>query len=88
MQPNLERRRRCIGVATCLHADVEGCTLMVASRQVRIHAAHSTDLYVRVLSNPIIEHSDGLRFAPYQPAYPGAAEVRAWGGEALPTCPG
>lgn len=48
---------------------------MVASRQVRIHAAHGTDLYVRVLSNPIIEHSDGLRFAPYQPAYPGAAEV-------------
>lgn len=41
---------------------------------MRIHAAHRSDLYLRVRSHPIIEHSSALRFAPYAPAYAGAAD--------------
>ena len=33
--------------------------------QVRIHRALATDLYLRVRSKPIIEHSSQMRFAPY-----------------------
>ena len=47
--------------------------MYVAARQVRVHSAAGTDLYLRVLSNPVIEHSAGLRFAPWAPAYAGAA---------------
>lgn len=47
---------------------------MIAARQVRIHAAERSDFYLRVKSHPIIEHSSALRFAPYELAYPGAAE--------------
>jgi hypothetical protein len=32
---------------------------------VRIHDARSSDLYLRTRSHPIIEHSSGLRFAPF-----------------------
>lgn len=47
---------------------------------MRIHAAHRSDFYLRVRSHPIIEHSAGLRFAPYAPAYPGAgADLAAEG---------
>ncbi|KAF8064675.1 hypothetical protein HT031_003477 [Scenedesmus sp. PABB004] len=46
----------------------EGCTLMLASHQVRIHDAVGCDFYLRVRSRPIIEHSTGLRFAPYDGA--------------------
>lgn len=51
-------------------------TLMLAARQLRIHSTHQTDIYLRVVSNPIIEHSSGVRFAPYALSYPGAVEVR------------
>ena len=44
---------------------------MIAARQVRIHAAHASDFYLRVRSHPIIEHSSSLRFAPYACSYPG-----------------
>lgn len=54
--------------------------LYVAARQVRVHSAAGTDLYLRVLSHPIIEHSSALRFAPFQPSYPGsAADLEAHG---------
>lgn len=56
-------------------ADVSDSTLMLASRQVRIHATHMTDIYLRVRSNPIIEHSSGVRFAPYQLTYPQSEQV-------------
>ena len=56
---------------------------MLASHQVRIHSAQRCDFYLCVRSNPIIEHSAGLRFAPYAPAYPGAgAQLAASGLEA------
>jgi len=41
------------------------CTLYLGSRQLRIHTSHATDLYVHTTSHPILEHCDGLRFAPY-----------------------
>lgn len=34
---------------------------MLASRQVRIHSARGCDFYLRLKTNPIIEHSEGLR---------------------------
>lgn len=47
---------------------------------MRIHAAHRSDLYLRVRSHPIIEHSSALRFAPYAPSYEGAgADLEAQG---------
>jgi hypothetical protein len=39
--------------------------LVLASRQIRLHDAHHCDFYLHVLSNPIIEHCDTLRFAPH-----------------------
>ncbi|KAL6751218.1 tubulin binding cofactor C-domain-containing protein [Haematococcus lacustris] len=44
---------------------IQGCTLTLAAHQVRIHNAQDSTLYLRVRSRPIIEHSSGLRFAPY-----------------------
>lgn len=38
---------------------------MLASHQVRVHAAHRCDLYLRVRSNPIIEDCTGVGVAPY-----------------------
>jgi tubulin-specific chaperone C len=46
-------------------ADVQGCVVMLASFQVRIHTSSSTDFYLLTRSKPVIEHSSGLRFAPY-----------------------
>uniref|UniRef100_A0A7S3QMJ9 C-CAP/cofactor C-like domain-containing protein n=1 Tax=Dunaliella tertiolecta TaxID=3047 RepID=A0A7S3QMJ9_DUNTE len=45
--------------------DVQGCTFVLASYQVRIHRAASCDFYLRVRSRPIIEHTQGARFAPF-----------------------
>ncbi|DBA73148.1 hypothetical protein WJX79_007037 [Trebouxia sp. C0005] len=49
----------------------EDCTLQLASHQIRIHNAHRCALHIRARSNPIIEHSDGLQFTDYTPAYAG-----------------
>ncbi|KAF6255637.1 tubulin binding cofactor C-domain-containing protein [Scenedesmus sp. NREL 46B-D3] len=65
----LQQLRRCrvyagpVAGATFV-SGISDCTLMVASHQVRIHDACSSDLYLRTRSHPIIEHSSGLRFAP------------------------
>ncbi len=40
-------------------------------RQCRIHHAKSTNFYIHVNSQPVIEHSDGLGFAPYSLKYEG-----------------
>lgn len=55
-------------------AGVQDCTLQLASHQIRIHNAHRCNVYIRARSNPIIEHSNGLQFAPYCPAYSGCDE--------------
>lgn len=39
--------------------------VFIALRQCRIHSATETDFYLLANSDPIIEHSSGLRFAPY-----------------------
>ena len=48
----------------CHAAGAEGCTFMLASHQVRIHAARHCDFYLRLRSNPIIEDCSRLGFAP------------------------
>lgn len=48
---------------------------------MRIHSVSDSDVYLRVRSRPIIEHSAGLRFAPY------AAEQLLGGGSAPPPEP-
>ena len=44
---------------------LHGCEVHVASRQVRIHDSTDTTFAVRVASQPIIEGTTGVRFAPY-----------------------
>ena len=50
---------------------VEGCVFVLASHQIRIHHAKGSDFYLRVRSRPIIEDSNGVRFAPYCLCYDG-----------------
>lgn len=45
------------------------CTFVFASRQIRLHTSHRCDFYLHVLSRPIIEHCDALRFACYNVGY-------------------
>lgn len=52
----------------------EGCVFAVAAHQIRIHGARTTDFYIRVRSRPIIEDSNGVRFAPYCLSYQGIEE--------------
>ena len=52
----------------------QGCTLYLASRQLRIHHTYDTTLYVHTVSGPIIEDCDRLRFAPWALTYPGWEE--------------
>jgi len=47
-----------------------GCTLMLASRQIRLHTSTECDFYLHVHSRPIIEHCSKLRFAPYPLTHP------------------
>ena len=58
----------------------QGCTLKLASHQIRIHNAHDCRVHLRARSNPIIEHCDTLQFATYAPEYPGCAEHLAAAG--------
>ncbi|KAH6827803.1 C-CAP/cofactor C-like domain-containing protein [Perilla frutescens var. hirtella] len=52
----------------------EGCVLVLASHQIRIHNAKNCDFYLRVRSRPIIEDCSGVRFAPYCLSYQGMEE--------------
>ncbi|XP_010926301.2 tubulin-folding cofactor C [Elaeis guineensis] len=54
--------------------DVNDCLFMLSSHQIRIHQARATDFYLRVRSRPIIEDSNGVRFAPYRLFYKGIDE--------------
>ncbi|WMV12366.1 hypothetical protein MTR67_005751 [Solanum verrucosum] len=51
--------------------EVTNCVFVMASHQIRIHQAKKCDFYLRVRSRPIIEDSDGVRFAPYCLKYEG-----------------
>ena len=46
--------------------DCSDCVFVVSSQQVRVHNAIRCDFYLFVRSNPIIEDSSALRFAPYR----------------------
>jgi len=58
-----------IATSMILH-EIEHSTVMIATRQCRIHSATETDFYLQVNSDPIIEHSHSVRFGPYSFAYP------------------
>ncbi|XP_060213113.1 tubulin-folding cofactor C [Lycium barbarum] len=47
------------------------CVFVMASHQIRIHQAKGCDFYLRARSRPIIEDSNGVRFAPYCLKYDG-----------------
>jgi hypothetical protein len=49
------------------------------SKQLRTRECERVDLYLYVKTDPIIEMSSGMRFAPFNGAYPGIAEVGAAG---------
>lgn len=61
-----------VGGSVLLHKCTD-CTLMLASRQVRLHTSTRCDFYLHVHSRPIIEHCSALRFAPYPLAFPALA---------------
>ncbi|EOA16921.1 hypothetical protein CARUB_v10005145mg [Capsella rubella] len=61
-------------IGSILIDDVEDCVLVLASHQIRIHCARKSDFYLRVRSRPIIEDSNGVRFAPYCLDYKGIEE--------------
>lgn len=63
------------GVAgSVLLHDCTGCKVMFVSRQARLHRSHGCDFYIWTSSGPVIEHCDGMRFAPYPVAWPTRAE--------------
>ncbi|KAI9169994.1 hypothetical protein LWI28_020807 [Acer negundo] len=61
-------------VGSILMEEVEDCVFVLASHQIRIHFAKRSDFYLRVRSRPIIEDSDGVRFANYCLKYEGIEE--------------
>jgi tubulin-specific chaperone C len=61
-------------LGSVLIEDVSDSLFMLASHQIRIHLAKATDFYLRVRSRPIIEDSNGVRFAPYRFSYDGIEE--------------
>jgi tubulin-specific chaperone C len=46
--------------------NLQGCTLHLATHQLRLHHVNNTRVYVLPGSNPIIEHCSGIGFAPMQ----------------------
>lgn len=48
---------------------VENSCLVIAAHQIRIHSSKSTDFYLRVRSQPIVEKTTAVRFAPYSFRY-------------------
>ncbi|KAK9845783.1 hypothetical protein WJX81_002252 [Elliptochloris bilobata] len=54
--------------------DAAGCTLALASRQVRLHRVNDCAAYLRVASHPILEHCSGMSVAPCALEYPGSAQ--------------
>ncbi|KAK3287928.1 hypothetical protein CYMTET_4582 [Cymbomonas tetramitiformis] len=64
-------------LGSALIETAEKCTMAIASQQIRVHSAHDICLYLRVRSNPIVEHCTGVLVAPYAVAYPGLPEQLA-----------
>ena len=49
--------------------NVKDSTLVIVSRQVRIHDCKNVDLYLHCASHPIIEDCSGMRFSPLPQCY-------------------
>ncbi|KAJ4496010.1 tubulin binding cofactor C-domain-containing protein [Lentinula edodes] len=45
--------------------DLINCIVVVKCHQFRMHSSRSTDVYLSIQSNPIIEHCHSIRFGPY-----------------------
>ena len=49
--------------------NVQGCTMIISSRQVRMHECRDCVVYLRCSSRPIIEDCEGMKFAPLPIGY-------------------
>ncbi|CEL58345.1 Tubulin-specific chaperone C OS=Bos taurus GN=TBCC PE=2 SV=1 [Rhizoctonia solani AG-1 IB] len=47
--------------------DCIGCTIIVSTHQFRMHTSNATDVFLEVLSNPVIEKCSDIRFGAYPP---------------------
>ncbi|KAF8062274.1 tubulin binding cofactor C-domain-containing protein [Lyophyllum atratum] len=41
------------------------CTIVIGCHQFRMHTSHNVDVYLSILSNPVIEHCTDIRFGAY-----------------------
>ncbi|KAF9104903.1 hypothetical protein BGX29_001035 [Mortierella sp. GBA35] len=67
---HIKNLKRCVLVippvsGSILLHDCEGCTLVGACHQSRMHTSTNMDIYLHVTSEPIIEECTDMRFAPY-----------------------
>ncbi|KAF9920993.1 hypothetical protein FBU30_009030 [Linnemannia zychae] len=67
---HIKNLKRCVLVippvsGSILLHDCEGCTLVGACHQSRMHTSTNMDIYLHVTSEPIIEDCTDMRFAPY-----------------------
>eukprot|EP00483_Globobulimina_turgida_P012360 UN12383 len=57
-------------ISSSLHVEyIENSTINAIMRQCRIHYCKDTKFYIHVNSEPVIEHSDNVQFAPYNVKY-------------------
>ncbi|KAG0279709.1 hypothetical protein BGZ95_000438 [Linnemannia exigua] len=67
---HIKNLKRCVLVippvsGSILLHECEGCTLIGACHQSRMHTSTNMDIYLHVTSEPIIEDCTDMRFAPY-----------------------
>jgi hypothetical protein len=48
---------------------VDACTFVIATRQLRVHFCTKSFFYLNAMSEPIIEDTTGAQFAPYNLRY-------------------
>lgn len=65
----------------------ESCIFMFAARQLRIHTSNLCDYYLQVMSHPIIEHCQRVRFAPYGLKYANSDQLLEKAGLLTPPRP-
>jgi len=57
-------------ISSSLHVEhIENSTINAVMRQCRIHYCNDTKFYIHCNSEPVIEHSDNVQFAPYNVRY-------------------
>eukprot|EP01084_Bolivina_argentea_P033907 62697_1 len=60
----------CGPISSSLHVEyIENSTINAVMRQCRIHHCKDTKFYIHVNSEPVIEHSNNVQFAPYDVRY-------------------